>query len=89
MLPLFPECKKKTLSTWKKNKEKIFEKNNGDPISKRVKLENQEELNKSVHKWFLILRSENVPISGSMLKEKAPEFAGGLNIEEFQALRNG
>ena len=42
-------------------------------------------LNKAEHKWFLILRSENVPISGPMLKEKALEFAGGLNIEGFQA----
>ena len=54
-------------------------------ISKRVKPEKYEELNKAVHKWFLILRSENVPISGPMLKEKALEFAGGLNIEGFQA----
>ena len=30
-------------------------------------------------------KSENVPISGSMLKEKALEFARGLNIEGFQA----
>ena len=38
-----------------------------------------------MHKWFLILRSENVPISGPMLKKKALEFSGGLNIEGFQA----
>ena len=30
-------------------------------------------------------KSENVPITGPMLKEKALEFAGGLNIEGFQA----
>ena len=30
-------------------------------------------------------KSENVRISGSMLKEKALEFARGLNIEGFQA----
>ena len=47
--------------------------------------EEYEELNKAVCKWFLVLRSENVPISGPMLKEKALEFAGGLNIEGFQA----
>ena len=76
---------KNTLSTWKKNKDKIFEKYNSGLISKRVKPEKYEELNKAVHKWFLILRSENVPISGPMLKEKALEFAGGLNIEGFQA----
>ena len=76
---------KNTLSTWKKNKQKIFEKCNSGLISKGVKPEKQEELNKAEHKWFLILRGENVPISGPMLKEKALEFAGGLNIEGFQA----
>ena len=66
---------KNTLSTWKKNKDKIFEKYNSGLISKRVKPEKYEELNKVVHKWFLILRSENIPTSGPMLKEKALEFA--------------
>ena len=41
---------KNTLSTWKKNKDKIFEKYNSDLISKRVKQEKCEELNKAVHK---------------------------------------
>ena len=41
---------KNTLSTWKKNKDKIFEKYNSDLISKRVKQKKYEELNKAVHK---------------------------------------
>ena len=76
---------KNTLSTWKKNKGKIFEKYNSGLISKRLKPEKYEELKKAVDKWFLILRSENVPIRMPMLKEKALKFAGGLNIEGFQA----
>ena len=68
---------KNTLSTWKKSKDKIFEKYNSDCISKTEKYE---ELNKVVHKWFLILRSENVPISWPMLKEMALVFVAGLNI---------
>ena len=32
-----------------------------------------------------LLRSENVPISGPMLKEKAIEFAKELSAESFQA----
>ena len=58
---------KNTLSTRKKNKDKIFEKYNSDLIPKRIKPEKYEELNNAVHKWFLILRSENVPISWPML----------------------
>ena len=76
---------KNTLSTRKQNKDKMFEKYNSGLISKRVKPETYEELNKAVHKWFLILRSENVSISGPILKEEALEFTGGLNIEGFQA----
>ena len=38
---------KNTLSTWKKNKDKIFEKYNSSLISKRVKPEKYEELNLS------------------------------------------
>ena len=77
---------KNTLSTWKKNKGKIFEKYNSGLISKRVKPEKYEELTQTkLRIMFLILQSENVPISGPMLKEKALEFAGELNIEGFQA----
>ena len=68
-----------TLSTWKKNKDKIFEKYITGLISERARPEKYEEVNKAVHKWFLILRTQNVPISGSALKEKALKFPGGLN----------
>jgi hypothetical protein len=74
-----------TLSTWKKNKEKIFKQFNNGQISKRVKPEKFEQVNKAVHKWLLMLRSENIPISGPMLKEKALEFAKELGVESFQA----
>ena len=76
---------KNTLSTWKKNKEKIFQMYNSGLASKRVKPERYEALNKAVKKWLLILRSENVPVSGPMLREKALEFAKELNMEGFQA----
>ena len=38
-----------------------------------------------MHKWFLILQSENVPVIGPILKEKARKSAGELNIDGFQA----
>ena len=41
---------KNTLSTWKKNKDKIFEKYNSGLFSKRVKPEKYEEFKKAVHK---------------------------------------
>jgi len=39
----------------------------------------------AVHKWLLVMRSENIPISGTILKEKALEFAEELGVESFQA----
>ena len=80
---------KNTLSTWKKKKDKTFEKYNSGFISKRLKPEKYEELHKAVHKWFLFLRSENVPISGTTLKEKALKFARGLTWRDFKLLRDG
>ena len=74
-----------TLSTWRKNKEKIFKQYNSGQLSKRVKPEKYEQVNKAVYKWLVMLRSENIPVGGPMLKEKALEFAKELGIESFQA----
>ncbi|XP_057299275.1 major centromere autoantigen B-like [Hydractinia symbiolongicarpus] len=61
-----------TLSTWKKIRKGL--------ISKRSKPEKSEDANKAVHKWLLVMRSENIPISGVILKEKALEFAEELGV---------
>lgn len=74
-----------TLSTWKKNKEKIFAQFKTGLLSKRTKPQKFEEVNTAVHKWLLVMRSENIPISGTILKEKALEFAKELGVESFQA----
>ena len=65
------------------------QKYNSGLILKTVQPEKYEELNKAVHKWFLILRSENVPISESVLTKKTLEFVGGLNMRDFKLLRYG
>ena len=76
-----------TLSTWKKNKDKIFEafKNQNAGKSKRLKENTYEKLNQAVLKWFTRIRSENVPVSGILIKEKALYFAKELKVEKFQA----
>ena len=76
-----------TLSTWKKNKEKIFKafKNQNAGQSKRLKENTYEQLNQAVLKWFTRIRSENVPASGILIKEKALYFAKELKLEKFQA----
>ena len=75
-----------TLSTWKKSKDKVFEAfQKGSATTKRLKVDTYDQVNKAVLKWFTRLRSENVPASGVLIKEKALYFAKELNFEKFQA----
>lgn len=75
-----------TLSTWKKNKEKVFEAyKKGNAKTKRMKSDTYEQVNNAVLKWFTRIRAENVPVSGILIKEKALYFAKELNFEKFQA----
>ena len=71
---------KNTLSTWKKNKEKIYKCYESGLGATSIKPEKYEALNKALMKWLLIMRSENIPINGPMLKEKTHEFAGALKF---------
>ena len=76
-----------TLSTWVKSKEKFFaalEKGNN---VKRQKLRtwNHDTLETAVFKWFLSLRSQNVPLSGAIIQDKASQYAKELSIETFKA----
>ena len=52
---------------------------------KWVKKNAYEQLNQAVLKWFTRIRSENVPASGILIKEKALYFAKELKLEKFQA----
>ena len=75
-----------TLSTWFKNKEKII---NAVTQGKGCKTKNvkggrNDELDQAVYKYFLNLRSQNIPVSGPILKEKAMAYARQLNISDFK-----
>ena len=74
-----------TISTWKKNKKKIFESYEKGLNSERIKPEVFETISKALMKWLLNLRSENIPINGLLLKEKASDFAKELGVPNFQA----
>lgn len=79
---------KNTLSIWIKNKERIFEsmKTQGNK-TKRMRLEEGTfvKLDELIFKWLLTVRSKNVVVSASILKTKAKEFAGKIDIKGFQA----
>ena len=66
---------KSTLSTWKRNKTKIEEAYHAGLGNKRMRPEKYKDLNKALMKWFLNCRSENIPLNGPLLKEKAIAFA--------------
>ena len=78
---------KNTLSTWVKNKEKLFDALKKGTNVKRQKLKsgNHELVDQAIFNWFLNMRSQNVPLSASMIQKKAVIFAKELNTENFQA----
>ena len=49
------------------------------------KSENHELVDQAIYNWFLNMRSQNVPLSPSMIQEKAVIFAKEFNIESLQA----
>ena len=72
------------LFTLKKNKEKILQAfQQGNATTKRVKTDTYDQVNEAVLKCFKRLRSENVPVSGVLIKEKA--LVEELTFENFQA----
>ena len=65
-----------TISTWIKKKEKIFQSLEESPLSTRKLRGCQyEKIGKSLLKWFVLQRSQNIPTDGSMIQEKGLFFA--------------
>ena len=63
-----------TLTTWKKNKEKIFD-----------AFENSSVLNEALLKWFTSTCGNSIPINRPILLEKAHEFAKAFDYKDFTA----
>ena len=77
---------KNTISTWMKNKNKLFEGlEQSSSDAKKMRRCDYEQADKAVFKWFSLQRSQNVPIDGPMLKEKALQFAKSFNFPTFKA----
>ena len=72
-----------TLSTWKKNKDKIFQAfQQGSATTKRVNVDTYDQVGKVVLKWFK--GSENVSVNSALIQAKALYFAKGLAFENFE-----
>ena len=77
---------KNTISTWMKNKDKRFEGlEQSSSDAKKMRGCNYEQMDKAVCKWFSLQRSQNFPIDGPILKEKALQFAKSFNFLTFKA----
>ena len=77
---------KNTISTWMKNKDKLFEGlEQSSSDAKKMRRCDYEQVDKAVFKWFSLQRSQNVPIDGLILKEKALQFAKSFNFPTFKA----
>ena len=75
-----------TISTWLKNKEKIINAvmKGKNPKTNNLKGGSYDKLDQAVYKYFLNVRSQNIPVSGPMLKEKAMAYARQLQIADFK-----
>ena len=59
---------KNTISTWIKNKEKNFQAlEESAPSTKKFRNCQYEKVDKALFEWFVLRRSQNVPIDGSMI----------------------
>ena len=77
---------KNTISTWMKNKDKLFEGlEQSFSDAKKMRGCDYEQVDKAVLKWFSLQRSQNVPIDGQILKENALQFAKIFNFPTFKA----
>ena len=76
-----------TLSTWIKSAEKIkkaYENSSFGTGRKKMRLAKHEDVEKALYVWILAARSEGVPISGELLKEKANQLAQKLGVQDFK-----
>jgi hypothetical protein len=77
-----------TLSTILKNKNKLLEnRDECDFNSKRKKLAScvHSDIDDAMLKWVTTARDKNIPLSGTLIREKAKEFAAALGREDFLA----
>ena len=77
-----------TISTWLKKKEEIKSAfKSGEVSSKRknMRIGQNDNLDKALFSWFKKMRTNNLPVNGTVVKEKAISYAKELQIEGFKA----
>ena len=75
-----------TLSTWLKNKDAIRQNHNScAPACKHMRTTKHTDIDQALLIWFKNARSENIPMSGPLIQEKARYLAKELGIDDFAA----
>ena len=80
-------AKKNTISTWIANKRKIFEAYESGQVNssrKKLKKSDNKDLDEAVFSWFKNARSNNIPVNGIIIKEKALNLAKSLELTDFR-----
>ena len=80
--------KKNTISTWIANERKIFEAYETGQVNlsrKKLKKSDNKDLDEAVFTWFKNARSNNIPVNGIIIKEKALSLAKRLELRDFRA----
>ena len=77
-----------TISTWIKKKKEIKSAFSSGEVSlkrKNMRIGQNENLEKALFCWLKKMRTNNLPVNGTVLKEKAITYAKDLEIEGFNA----
>lgn len=80
--------KRSTLSDWLSKKDKIVELYESCELNvsrKANKCGKYRNIDRALYKWFTEAQRYNIPVNGSILQQKAKQFAALLNIKEFTA----
>ena len=76
------------ISRIQKNKESIIQEwqnNNSNPDRKRKRIRKSEDVEEALLNWFSHAKSQKIPISGPLLREKANHLAEELGLTDFKA----
>ena len=77
---------KNTVSTWLKNKERLFTAlERSSNKRKKVMESNYPDIDNVVFKCFLSQRGKSIPTDGTFIKEKAIKYAKELDATDFKA----
>lgn len=62
-----------------------LEKRKENLVRKKLKSSTYDDIDEAIFKWMTVMREKKLPLSGTLIKEKALEFGAALGHRDFQA----